>query len=288
MEANMAKKLIYEHKVKITPTKALDLLEKFSNYQRPVKQKTVMRYAEDMKNNKWRSNNGTNIIFDSDGYLRDGQHRLWAVVESGLAIDFDIVRNVHPDDIRTIDIGNKRTGGDTLIMELKRRGEKISSAGAIASALNIVVAHCEHGNVYKKVYLTNDEQWNAFESHREIVRSASIVCKKDNLASKSICVALHYIFTRIAAHKILADSFFESFISGEGLTAGSPILVLRKKFIDLRKGGKVSAGREFTLSCIIKAWEAFKNNKKITTMTYNQDHLPVIKKQRIISGKIKV
>jgi hypothetical protein len=256
-------------------------------YQRDLKQGIVEKYSKLMTDGEWRSDNGTTIIYDWDGNLRDGQHRLWGVVESGVTVEFDIIYNMDPEAIRTIDVGSKRSGGDTLVMELKRQGKTINHASAIANALRTVVAEVEYGNVYSDADLSNEDQWAAFQKYEDIVASAAFVYKKGNLANKTICTALHFIFRSTPAYREMADSFFDKFVSGEDLESGSPILVCRNKFIGLRNQGKLVITKRYTKSCIIKCWELYKRNKSVKSISFDVNNLPTISYRRKISGIIR-
>jgi len=60
---------------------------------REIKQERVNRYILDLAKGDWQLN-GKVIIFDADGVLRNGQHRLTAVAQSDIAITTLVVRGV--------------------------------------------------------------------------------------------------------------------------------------------------------------------------------------------------
>src|SRR3954469_22575211 len=59
-------------------------------------------FAAAVLRNEWRLH-GESIKFDLNGDLLDGQHRLAAVVKSGVTIQSVVVRGVPRDDQKTID-----------------------------------------------------------------------------------------------------------------------------------------------------------------------------------------
>ena len=69
-------------------------------YHRKVKKKKVEAYVKDLQDGNWRLN-GKTITFDSNGRLLGGQHRLHAVVESGLPLTTLVVRGLDPELIET-------------------------------------------------------------------------------------------------------------------------------------------------------------------------------------------
>ncbi len=96
----------------ISPSLALALLER-NTHNRAVSDERVQVYARDMKAGVWQDNN-QGIAFGRDGKLYDGQHRLWAVVESQTPVRMLVVRGLAPEARETIDQGRARTLSDTL------------------------------------------------------------------------------------------------------------------------------------------------------------------------------
>lgn len=78
---------------------------------RAVNSRRVQQYAEDMKNGNW-AVNGESIKF-MNGVLVDGQHRLHAVLRSGVAVRMLVVE---VEDARMIDRGQERNLRQSLKM----------------------------------------------------------------------------------------------------------------------------------------------------------------------------
>ena len=76
--------------VLVTPELASKWLEKNID-NRNLRKNTINQYVNDMKNGKW-SLVGDSITFDKDGILTNGQHRLYAVVQSNTAQYFNVMR----------------------------------------------------------------------------------------------------------------------------------------------------------------------------------------------------
>mgnify|MGYP000517583782 CR=1 FL=1 len=96
----------------ITPQMACEMLKKQRNV-RVLKRKEVERYVRALKRG-WKLN-GETIKFDKDGYLIDGQHRLTACAESGIAFGVEPVA----DFIQGIESGANLSPG-TPRYELRR------------------------------------------------------------------------------------------------------------------------------------------------------------------------
>lgn len=94
----------------ITPQVAIAMLE------RNVKNRNIKRLEtliETIGNGAWRLN-GSTIVFDSEGNLVDGQHRLTACIKADVPITTIVVRGVDSETQVTMDSGYKRTLQDFL------------------------------------------------------------------------------------------------------------------------------------------------------------------------------
>jgi len=98
----------------ITPEVAESMLEKNATNNRRISRGTVEVYARDMVNGDWDEDVGASISFDENGILRDGQHRLCAIVKSGVAINTWVCRNVSADGI--YDNNRKRSLRDQVLI----------------------------------------------------------------------------------------------------------------------------------------------------------------------------
>ena len=96
----------------ITPEIAESLLESSNFENRKISKGTVTAYAQDMLAGNWDESIGVAISIDDDGILRDGQHRLAAIVESGVPIHTWVCRGVSSDGI--YDNNRKRSNSDQI------------------------------------------------------------------------------------------------------------------------------------------------------------------------------
>lgn len=78
----------------ITPEQAQAYLDNNAKH-RPIKDKKVAEYMAQMQDGAWKLN-GKAICFDSTGRLLNGQHRLSAVVRSGVSLTTLVVRGLDP------------------------------------------------------------------------------------------------------------------------------------------------------------------------------------------------
>lgn len=99
----------------ITPEIAKDYLSKVDPQMknRPINKRYVELYARDMTAGKWRITH-QGIAFDKDGYLRDGQHRLNAIIKANVPVTMMVSRGLAENSYLGIDSGLKRKTRDTL------------------------------------------------------------------------------------------------------------------------------------------------------------------------------
>lgn len=92
---------------KITPSVAEEWLN-HNRSNRKLRDGVVEKYADDMLNGRWTECTAP-IVFYDDGDIADGQHRLWAIVESKRSQTFDVKRGLDRIAGINIDIGLGRS-----------------------------------------------------------------------------------------------------------------------------------------------------------------------------------
>lgn len=96
----------------VTPELAQKYLE--GNVRnRKVSRHTVARYADDMSNGRWVLTH-QGIAFSREGTLVDGQHRLLAIIESGVSVPMTIASGLDADAIMAIDQNRVRKSYEQL------------------------------------------------------------------------------------------------------------------------------------------------------------------------------
>ncbi len=118
---------------KITPAIAKEWLGNNTNNFRQLSQGRVEQYAQEMSDGNW-DLNGESIIFQEDGSLSNGQHRLHAVISSEVAIQSMVVRGIKTKSLH-VDRGKPRTIAQWLVHE------GIKNAGLVAAASRLCIAH---------------------------------------------------------------------------------------------------------------------------------------------------
>jgi hypothetical protein len=193
----------------ITPEIATKILEESKDVKnRNVVDKHVEWLGAQMKAGKWVMN-GEAIIIDDEGQVVDGQHRLWAVVNSGATIETMVTRGVDRRGFATIDTGNARTVGNVLGIT----GEKQSNN--LATALSWIYRH-DLGKMLwqsKKAGFTSQIALSLIRKHPEVRDSVEFAQKVHRVepwsrVALSTMIFLHFMFSRHSKDK--AIEFFET------------------------------------------------------------------------------
>jgi hypothetical protein len=209
--------------------------------------------------------NGETIIFDEDGNLCEGQHRLTAVSVTGIPIVCVVVYGVSRKAMDTLGCGKTRTVGDVLGME------KHKNHNQLAATINAVhpFLQGEGRNINKN----NSDKFTAviakeiLAENPEIVASVAFGVKhrKETPITHSTLATIHFLTTSFGGE--VGKRFMDGFVSGVGLQSGSPILIVRN-FLTRRKiEAKFSKLRpdnaHYVIATLIKAWNAYATGRKL-------------------------
>ena len=245
----------------ITPSFAKRLLE-HNTMNRPLVQQRIKKFAGDMKRGAWQ-NNGETIKVAKSGRVLDGQHRLHAVIQSGVSITSLIVEGLEEDSFHTIDTGSKRTNAQILGINGIKNANQVASAARWASAIE-----------NKTLNPGDISSQNTFEI---VERHPLIIVYVTKLAAAKSARALFPSggvgVLALAAEKYgedIVDSFFDSFNSAEGLVRTDPVYQLRERLIS-NKAGVARLHTSIVVALIIKAIRAYALGRPIGVLRWSQN-----------------
>ena len=101
----------------VTPELAQTWL-KINNFNRPRNSEAVARYVRQIKEGRWKMTH-QGLAFTKHGFLLDGQHRLWAIIECNVTLPMRVCINEPVENYEVIDCGRNRSNLDVVRMGLK-------------------------------------------------------------------------------------------------------------------------------------------------------------------------
>lgn len=266
----------------ITPSKAEHYLKK-NRANRPVKPGNILKLKNDLQQGNFKLTH-QGIAFDWDGNLIDGQHRLMAIIESGITVSMYVTYNCDPDIFKVIDSGSTRNANDVL----KLLGA--SNYSTITAGIRLILWTYDRYAVqngfytkksYKNYTITNAETAAFYSENAKNLEDLASKAKYLRSLNTAITPSAVLGFLFLAKQKYgceeIAYNFIHRIASGAELRNGSVELAL-SKFIHIRhidlQGYKKG---EFMLMAYIKAFNRYLAGDSILLFRVGStDTMPVL------------
>lgn len=254
----------------ITPQMAKKLLERNHAKQRNLSPSVVTHYSQQMTAGQWKMN-GEPVIFDANGDIMDGQHRLHAIVKSGVDCEMLVVEGVSHEVFPTINGGKPRTASNIM---------------AIAGVTNYTaISTCVNGTMnYRRALKTprtiRDKDGHVLRTELGGSLSTYIRPSKTDLLEeylkwpeqyqKAVRITMkckhlgnHSAFSVIAALAIIdgakgefTECFFDSLAKGLFDNPNSPEYRLRQR-LEQNRASKSRFNNNHLILLIAKAWNYY-------------------------------
>lgn len=259
------------HMVTISPMQAQDLLDHHNPRNRPLKEAGVRRWATEMQAGRW-DPDASDIKFDANGMLIDGQHRLSACVRSEVPMGTLIRTGLNPDTQRRVDVGIKRNTADTFKME----GIPWATNTAAGILLRIRYEEGESRGLKVTSKIRPDVSPDrALDYLRDHPMHEKMQLPADRMYRIGPGIARTVWFAAMAmfgeSDEEDARRFSEAFLSGEWGGPGSPIQALVRFLSQARTPGipgfRSSHVNERHLLALVKAWNAWRMNQSLDRLT---------------------
>jgi hypothetical protein len=276
-----------QHGVKVTPQKAVEWIAKLFKGQRAISRTHVLSIAEKMREGSF-IDTGQDVAFDWYDRLIDGQHRLLAIIESGVTVEMTVTWGLDPivylhrdEDPKGRSVGaylskyfthpDRATGAYRIMLDYDHLEKKPPSTkdreprrGHVAFGRRSVGSWKSNR---EKVLSWCVEHQKALRHVLEIVhdREAKAVLPPPGIAAGFYL----WIYQRWPAE---ADAFFKGLIDGVGLTAGSPIFQTRRTILRLKTKGlrKMGTGVPYYEwgAILFKGWNMYMEGADVGRVTF--------------------
>lgn len=252
----------------ISPEQAKILLEQ-NTQNRPLNLPHVRTLAKQMLSGQWRFT-GDPIQIGTSGRVLNGQHRLYAIIESGTSQEMFIMYNIPDESFSVMDTGRNRQASDVLAIA------GFSDPRVAAATARMLIN-------YQRMFAVATGQAKKGSNpitHQDIldfmnsvdlrphINKAMSWYKTQSIYSKAEYAFFYFILGKIDDSK--AIQFINAVSSGAMLEPESPMYVLRKKLLD-SKINKVPTGAAERFAITIKAWNLFRTGKTLKMLYFNPD-----------------
>jgi hypothetical protein len=248
---------IFMVQTEVSPSMAACLMEKNIANRAVVTggaARSAGTYAAAMQRGEWVIN-GETIVIASTGELNDGQHRLYAVIKSGVTVPMLLVFGVDRETRHTIDQGIARSAAHVLMMQ----GEKNTTN--LATALRLLFQYDHTAGINARP--STDELLATLDKHPDVrepfLREA---WRLNSLFQTSVgCIGAAYY---LCGEKHLADAinFYEIVVTGLGIeNSTDPVIKLRNMYMDhYARKDKLTAPEH--AANFIRAYNAFRDGRR--------------------------
>lgn len=219
----MEEKRSYVSRVLIAPQKAQELLNK-NDHNRNITEGRVAYYADLMRRGLWKEESNDMIVIAKDGTVLNGQHRLTAIIRSGITVSMHVLYNAEIESQDIMDTGKPRTLSNVLSI----RGEDYTSDRSTCYNLfaKMGISLSEKRKVGIEAQLQFAYLIPAVNKALEVGKTDGRFMKRGLLGT--IAVLYHY-----EGENVL--KFYSSIVTGEQLTKQMPAYAFREWFLRAKK-----------------------------------------------------
>lgn len=253
-------------KIVVTPEVAASMLKSNIQTNRFVNTRVVAKYVAEMKNGNWITDNGECLKFDRSGRLVDGQHRLHAIITSGVTIPLWVMYGVDEKAFMTIDVGAPRSIGAILGIN------GVKQANLKTGIIRCLIRYRNNSTSDKFATPTATDVLSIYENESDLIDRACALA--ESLSKKSgISVSPSIIGGMIALlidkHPMIVD-FFTEVMTGRDVT-NNAVYLLRDRIISAAMNSKMLLPKATKEQLVLKAFIHYKNGYQAKTLKVSSD-----------------
>ena len=258
--------------ITITPQLAKQFIEHSKQKNRHINQRAVLFYSNEMKLGKWLLT-GQGISFDRKGNIIDGQHRLLAIIHSGVTIESLVITDCEGINFAVYDTHRARTATDVLSIS------DVKNSSIIASAIKTYVKLCKgltgEGGGTREFGLSNSDIVNEYKQNSNLwddcMHLGMRAYTKLRIYKEGFLGGFAFYLIRIKQHDFdFVQSFYYQVV-GIIPDKQSTTKTLRDLLIkDSFKNKKYP--QNLKQYFMVRAWNDYLKNKDRKIFQYNTDH----------------
>lgn len=274
----------------ITPEMATRILEAQTD-NRPLSDRRVRDYERQIADGRWMVN-GEAIIFDWFDRLLNGQHRLWAVFNSGKRVRSVVVRGVDPASFVTIDTGKARDAKDLL--SIRGEGNTVVLAGVLRMIWRweMFEKYRDVLSSRKSIRKTSDhdespigKRWGTqmtaspreieeiLTRHPNVRRWVKMSGSQRTIPQTAIAFTMYWL-SSVGVKDAEIENFFNFVSEGANMPADDPLFRVHKRFRELKMGrskGRRAIDTIESVALLVKAWNFSRAGRRIDSIIWRSD-----------------
>ena len=248
----------------ITPDKARQYLA-YNTNNRNLRKAHVEKIANDIKHGRWIYNSAT-IVFNGDGTLLDGQHRLAAIIDADMPVKAAVARGVAKAAMPTIDANVARTASDAIHLV------GVGYAHRIAAAARMLIT-LKEGRHMSQRKMSNSEILEFMKKHPRLADTC-VEAEAARVLPGSIVATWLYLAKHVSGMQQEADEALSVLVSGAPKYQGDPIHVFRERVIRMPAGMKSHHKQRLFLTwTLAAAWNDFLAGETATICRIRQSEV---------------
>lgn len=225
----------------------------------------VDRLAGAMERGEW-SLNGEAIKTDLEDKVFDGQHRLEAILRSGVRIVTVVVHGLDPRSVETVDMGRRRTLADILALREENSAHRLASG---------VVFYWRYRNTTLTTRGISGRKWPTPQQSLDLLETKPDIREgilwSDHVyrhikLSPSVALGMFQAFADVDLDHTL--KFYDSLAHDRELPADDPRTVFRRQVAsewEAQARTHTRPWREREAAWMVKAWNAWRQGELVTT-----------------------
>ncbi len=247
--------------IMITPTLAAKYFE--ANVKnRPIGQEIVRKYSGIMVDGDWQFN-GDTLRIDVNGRILDGQHRLLAIIDSGIAQPMLVVTGLQTSAFDTIDIGKSRTLSGFLA--INGAPNSTTASGMMSHLLSYNSGGSALCDIRRLgAYKTQGSRIDYYLQHKADIDAATDFAKHNRTMctgiSKTMIAFLYYIMVAIDYKD--ATKFFAAYDGDPTIKIPAAVYIRGRMFNNINATRQTVMRPTVKLAIFIKAWNMFRDHNQ--------------------------
>lgn len=244
---------------KVTPELAEEWLKR-NESNRNLRPKHVSKLARAMEQGEFHFV-GDPIRFGTDGRVLDGQHRLFAVMRSGTTHEMLVIFGLDGDTQQYMDAGKPRTTADQVGLQLGK------SAASVWSSVVRLLVRWDAEDLLSNILVPTDPEVIAFirENDTELERAVRRAKATYSTVRGSMAVSGAAYFQAEQIDPVRAASFWGQLATGENLSKGDPVFVLRDAMLRRRNTQRWTQVEE--LAAYVRCWNFARTGRTLSRLT---------------------